>query len=82
MVLRQSLKIFAGRTAILLVCHEVVQMVLRQSLQNKYSYVYKKTTFMQKKKKNNFTCNQNKMAKTHSRSNRIIHGHIYVIHKK
>ena len=28
------------------------------------------------------TCNQNKMAKTHSRSNRIIHGHIYVIHKK
>ena len=24
-------------------------------------------------KKDNFTCNQNKMAKTHSRSNRIIH---------
>ena len=50
-------------------------MVLRQSLQNKYSYVYRKTTFMQK---NNFTCNQNKMAKTHSRSNRIIHGHIVI----
>ena len=33
-------------------------------------------------KKDNFTCNQNKMAKTHSRSNRIIHGQIYVIHKK
>ena len=29
-------------------------------------------------KKDHFTCNQNKMAKTHSCSNRIIHGHIYV----
>ena len=29
-------------------------MVLRQSLQNKYSYVYRKTTFMQKKKKKSF----------------------------
>ena len=29
-------------------------------------------------KKDRFTCNQNKMAKTHSCSNRIIHGHIYV----
>ena len=35
-------------------------MVLRQSLQNKYSYVYRKTTFMPKN--DNFTCNQNKMA--------------------
>ena len=51
-------------------------MVLRQCLQNEYSYVYRKTTFMQK---DNFTCNQNKMAKTHSRSNRIIHGQ-YLCH--
>ena len=29
--------------------------------------------------KDNFTCNQNKMAKTHSRSNRIIHGQ-YLCH--
>ena len=50
-------------------------MVLRQSLQNKYSYVYRKTTCMQKDR---LTCNQNKMAKTHSCSNRIIHGHICV----
>ena len=34
-------------------------MILRQSLQNKYSYVYRKTTCMQK---DHFTCNQNKMA--------------------
>ena len=57
-------------------CHEVAQMVLRQSLQNKYSYVYRKTTGMQKD--HHFTCNQNKMAKTHSCSNRIIYGHISV----
>ena len=52
-------------------------MVLRQRLQNKYSYVYRKTTCMQ----TNFlslTCNQNKMSTTHSCSNRIIYGHIYV----
>ena len=29
-------------------------------------------------KDRHFTCNQNKMAKTHSCSNRIIHGRIYV----
>ena len=50
-------------------------MVLRQSLQNKYSYVYRKATCMQKR---SFYLKQNKMAKTHSCSNRIIHGHIYV----
>ena len=50
-------------------------MVLQQSLQNKYSYVYRKATCMQKR---SFYLIQNKMAKTHSISNRIIHGHIYV----
>ena len=50
-------------------------MVLRQSLQNKYSYVYRKATCMQKR---SFYLKQNKMAKAHSCSNRIIHGHIYV----
>ena len=30
------------------------------------------------KKYHHFTCNQNKMAKTHSCSNRIIYGRIYV----
>ena len=50
-------------------------MVLRQSLQNKYSYVYRKATCVQKR---SFSLKQNKMAKTHSCSNRIIHGHIYV----
>ena len=51
-------------------------MVLRQSLQNKYSYVYRKATCMQKKR--SFYLKQNKMARTHSCSNRIIHGHIHV----
>ena len=53
-------------------------MVLRQSLQNKYSYVHEKTTCMQKR--SSFYRNQNKMAtfQTHSCSNRIIHGHIDV----
>ena len=50
-------------------------MVLRQSLQNKYSYVYRKATCMQKR---SFYLKQTKMARTHSCSNRIIHGHIYV----
>ena len=50
-------------------------MVLRQGLQNKYSYVYRKATCMQKR---SFYLKQNKMARAHSCSNRIIHGHIYV----
>ena len=57
-------------------------MILRQSLQNKqttkptkYSYVYRKATCIQKR---SFYLKQNKMAKTHSCSNRITRGHIYV----
>ena len=43
-------------------------MVLRQNLQNKYSYVYRKATCMQKR---SFYLKQNKMAKTHSCSNLV-----------
>ena len=43
-------------------------MFLRQSLPNKYSYVYRKATCMQKR---SFYLKQNKMAKTHSCSNLV-----------